>query len=215
MRLRQNQPCDQTTFPRPRPGLEPLSHCSVPSFLGMGCVVLAVLAVLPLASGHCSGEGFPERQCPSRQCRAGWRSPVPRVDTIDAAPGALAMPGAVEVAPDASFFLVSNFRNGAIERFNISSCLSGAVCPSSTLAEGLQAPAGMAITLDGTRAFVAEFSGHRVSAVDIATGNVVTLAGSGEVGVQDGVGTSARMRNPTDVSCNSARKLQCKAAQRL
>ena len=188
---------------------------SVPSFLGMGCVVLAVLAVLPLASGHCSGEGFPERQCPSRQCRAGWRSPVPRVDTIDAAPGALAMPGAVEVAPDASFFLVSNFRNGVIERFNISSCLSGAVCPSSTLAEGLQAPAGMAITLDGTRAFVAEFSGHRVSAVDMATGNVVTLAGSGEVGIQDGVGTSARMRNPTDVSFNSARRLRCKAAQRL
>ena len=37
----------------------------------------------------------------------------------------------------------------------------------------------------------------------------------GEVGVQDGVGTSARMRNPTDVSCNSARRLRCKAAQRL
>jgi DNA-binding beta-propeller fold protein YncE len=81
-------------------------------------------------------------------------------------------------------------------------CIGGAVCPSTTLvAQGmLAAPAGMAITSDGSKAFVAEFVGHKISIVDIATGTVSALAGTGQAGYKDNtVGTRAEFSSPTDV----------------
>jgi hypothetical protein len=45
-----------------------------------------------------------------------------------------------------------------------------------------------------------EFSNHRVSRVDLATGATTTLAGSGAAGFRDGDGSSAQFKNPSDVA---------------
>lgn len=70
--------------------------------------------------------------------------------------------------------------------------------PSTALVAAITA--GMAIMPDGRKAFVTEFSCHKISIVNTATGKVSTLAGTGTAGFEDHVlGTIAKFFNPTDV----------------
>ncbi len=55
----------------------------------------------------------------------------------------------------------------------------------------------LAVAADGERAWVADAYGHRVLALDPATGDVRALAGAGEPGVGDGPGPQARFREPS------------------
>ena len=56
------------------------------------------------------------------------------------------------------------------------------------------------VSPDGSAVFVADFSGHEIRRVEVATGEVTTLAGSGEEGGADGVGDAAQFYNPSGVA---------------
>ena len=61
-------------------------------------------------------------------------------------------------------------------------------------------PLGLAISPDGSALFVADCKNHKIRRVEVATGAVTTLAGSGTVGSADGVGGAAQFRNPFGVA---------------
>ena len=61
-------------------------------------------------------------------------------------------------------------------------------------------PTGLAVS--GTTLYVADYSNHRIRAIDLAsTGKTVsTIAGSGTPGHADGVGTAARFNGPSGLA---------------
>ncbi|EOD38811.1 hypothetical protein EMIHUDRAFT_224247 [Emiliania huxleyi CCMP1516] len=56
---------------------------------------------------------------------------------------------------------------------------------------------------DGSAVFVADFSGHEIRRVEVATGEVTTIAGSGTRGSTDGVGDAAEFNNPCGIAISS------------
>lgn len=84
---------------------------------------------------------------------------------------------------------------------DINGYADGAACPS-TLDRGVSGcayfdrPSGLAISRDGQTLYVADTNNHRIRQVDVATGAVTTLAGSGVAGFRSGIGTAARLRSP-------------------
>ncbi|MDD5030653.1 MAG: hypothetical protein PHH58_14340, partial [Rhodoferax sp.] len=61
-----------------------------------------------------------------------------------------------------------------------------------------------AITTDGTSLYVAEYLTHLIRKIDIATGAVSTIAGSGTRGATDGPGTAASFNNPHGISTDGS-----------
>ena len=61
-------------------------------------------------------------------------------------------------------------------------------------------PAGIAISPDGGALFVADFCNHKIRRVEVATGAVTTVAGSGAFGSADGVGGAAEFAHPATVA---------------
>eukprot|EP00947_MAST-08B_sp_MAST-8B-sp1_P002354 g2354.t1 len=61
-------------------------------------------------------------------------------------------------------------------------------------------PAGLALSPDGKRLFVAENGGNKIRVVNVAGGAVTTLAGSGEAESEDGVGAAASFQNPVGLA---------------
>ena len=53
---------------------------------------------------------------------------------------------------------------------------------------------------DGSTLFVADFSGHEIRRVEVTTGEVTTLAGSGDEGSADGVGEAAHFDGPAGIA---------------
>lgn len=56
----------------------------------------------------------------------------------------------------------------------------------------------MAYGIDGD-VFVADYGGHRIRRIN-SVGDVTTLAGSGESGCKDEIGSKALFNSPTDVA---------------
>ena len=61
-------------------------------------------------------------------------------------------------------------------------------------------PAGLAPSGDGTKLYVADSSNEKIRVVDLTTGAVSTLAGSGSFGATDGMGTAASFHSPVDLA---------------
>ena len=61
-------------------------------------------------------------------------------------------------------------------------------------------PSGIAISPDGSTLFVADFHGHKIWRVEVATGEVTTVTGSGTRGREDGVGDTAQFDSPDEVA---------------
>jgi sugar lactone lactonase YvrE len=62
-------------------------------------------------------------------------------------------------------------------------------------------PSGVALSTDGSTALVADFSNNAIRANTLATGAVMTLAGTpGGVGSSDGAGTGARFAYPAGIA---------------
>ncbi|EOD20532.1 hypothetical protein EMIHUDRAFT_355105, partial [Emiliania huxleyi CCMP1516] len=61
-------------------------------------------------------------------------------------------------------------------------------------------PTGIAISPDGGALFVADHGNRKIRRVEVATGEVTTVAGSGTEGSADGVGDAAEFDCPTEVA---------------
>ena len=60
-------------------------------------------------------------------------------------------------------------------------------------------PAGVAVSPDGSALFVADLWNHKIRRVEVATGAVTTVAGSGAEGSADGVGGAAQFNSPIGI----------------
>ncbi|MBC8162766.1 MAG: hypothetical protein H7Z42_16265 [Roseiflexaceae bacterium] len=115
-------------------------------------------------------------------------------------------PGALALSVDARFALVADGDNHTIRRVDLASAAVTTVAGSpgvagSTDGAGAAArfrtPRGLAISLDGLRAAIADSDNHTIRLLDLATGAVSTAAGSaGQAGARDGAGTLARLAFP-------------------
>jgi len=114
----------------------------------------------------------------------------------------------VAITPDGSTALVVDRYNNKIRSIVIATgavtTLAGSGSSGSTDATGASAsfnqPHGVAITPDGSTALVAEYAGHKIRSIVIATGAVTTLAGSGSAGSTDATGASASFNQPHGVA---------------
>ena len=81
------------------------------------------------------------------------------------------------------------------------STLAGSGTPGHANGVGTAAqfngPIGIAVS-EGTL-YVADSDNHRIRAIDIASGTVRDIAGDGTAGSTNGIGTAARLDNPTDI----------------
>ena len=65
-----------------------------------------------------------------------------------------------------------------------------------------QRPAGLA--LSGDTLYVADQNNHRIRAIDIASGTVRDIAGDGTAESTNGIGTAARLNNPTGIAVSGS-----------
>ena len=104
---------------------------------------------------------------------------------------------------------VADFRNHRIREVSAGanasatqvSTLAGSGTPGHANGAGTTArfdgPRGIAVS-DGTL-YVADSGNHRIRAIDIATKTVRDIAGDGTAGSTNGIGTAARLDDPTDI----------------
>ena len=114
----------------------------------------------------------------------------------------------VAASPDGSAAFVEDFDNNKIRRVEVATGAvttlagSGQVGGADGVGDAAQfcSPAGIAISPDGSALFVADHDNQKIRRVEVATGAVTTLAGSGEDGDADGVGVAARFCYPRGIA---------------
>ena len=102
---------------------------------------------------------------------------------------------------------VADYSNHLIRAIDLASpgrtvsTLAGSGTPGHANGVGTAAqfngPIGIAVS-EGTL-YVADSDNHRIRAIDIASGTVRDIAGDGTAGSTNGIGTAARLDNPTDI----------------
>jgi hypothetical protein len=65
---------------------------------------------------------------------------------------------------------------------------------------GFSAVRGITVTTDGSMAYIADYSNHRIRRLNLLTANVTTFAGSGTAGPANGIGTNAQFSNPFGIA---------------
>ncbi|EOD12245.1 hypothetical protein EMIHUDRAFT_44143, partial [Emiliania huxleyi CCMP1516] len=116
-------------------------------------------------------------------------------------------PTGIAISPDGALF-VTDLDNDKIRRVEVATgsvttiAGSGQVGGADGVGDAAQFdnPAGIAISPDSTALFVADFTGHKIRRVEVATGAVTTLAGGGTMGSADGVGDAAQFYNPSGIA---------------
>jgi DNA-binding beta-propeller fold protein YncE len=121
-------------------------------------------------------------------------------------------PDDIVAATDGSFY-VSDSNNHAIRRIFQSSSgtfvetVAGNGVPGFADGDGKNArfrkPTGLALSPDGRSLFVADTDNNRVRRIDLATGKVETVAGSGDIASQDGPGSDASFDQPIGLVADS------------
>ena len=108
-------------------------------------------------------------------------------------------PYGVTISPDGSALFVADFWNHKIRRVEVATGAVTTVAGSGEEgdedgvggAAQFACPAGVAVSPDGSALFVADLWNHKIRRVEVATGAVTTVAGSGAEGSADGVGGAA------------------------
>ncbi|EOD23182.1 hypothetical protein EMIHUDRAFT_349742, partial [Emiliania huxleyi CCMP1516] len=114
----------------------------------------------------------------------------------------------VAASPDGSAVFVADSSGNQIRRVEVA---TGAVTTLAGSGENGDAdgvgeaaqlcyPAGIAVSPDGSALFVADVDNHKIRRVEVATGAVTTIAGSGDAGDTDGVGEAAQFSYPYGVA---------------
>jgi sugar lactone lactonase YvrE len=114
------------------------------------------------------------------------------------------------ITTDGTNLYVTDRNNNTIRQIVISTkvvtTLAGDAADSPDWVDGTGADARFnnpyGITTDGTSLFVADRWNQRIRKIDIATAEVTTLAGDGNGGAVDGVGTTAQFNGPYGIACD-------------
>ena len=111
------------------------------------------------------------------------------------------------VALSGTTLYVADYGNHRIRAIDLASTnktvstLAGSGTPGHANGVGTAAqfngPIGIAVS-EGTL-YVADSDNHRIRAIDIASGTVRDIAGDGTAGSTNGIGTAARLNDPTDI----------------
>jgi len=113
----------------------------------------------------------------------------------------------VALSPDGALF-VADLNNHKIRRVEVATgavttvACSGTEGGSDGVGEAAEFhnPVGITISPDGSALFVADHDNNKIRRVEVATGAVTTLAGSGAQGSADGVGGAAEFSGPCGVA---------------
>jgi DNA-binding beta-propeller fold protein YncE len=126
-------------------------------------------------------------------------------------------PACIALSSDNTFALVADTGNDTIRRIEVASGevttlagVAGSFGAGSSDGVGaaarFESPAGIALSSDGTFALVADTGNHTIRRIEVATGEVTTLAGqagSFGAGSGDGVGDTARFRSPDSIALSN------------
>lgn len=111
---------------------------------------------------------------------------------------------------DGNSLYVADYSNHLIRKIVLSTgdvtTLAGSGEPGKADGVGVAAsfnyPRG--IVSDGSNLYVADYDNHSIRKIEITTGAVSTLAGSGKEGKKDGVGADASFQNPRGIAIDGA-----------
>lgn len=113
-------------------------------------------------------------------------------------------PGDIVISPDDQTLYVTDSSNNRVRKIRISdgqttliagSGVAGCVDAKGALAK-FNRPYGLAIDPAGNYLYVADTNNHRIRKIEIVSGTVTTLAGSGQNGHRDGQGSNAVLSYP-------------------
>ena len=114
------------------------------------------------------------------------------------------IPGGIVISPDDEYLYVSDTGNNRIRKIKISTGKTSLVAGSGSAGFAdetgstakFNRPFGIDIDSSGKYLYVADSNGHRIRRVEISTSKVTTVAGNGNNGYQDAIGTTAVLSYP-------------------
>jgi sugar lactone lactonase YvrE len=130
------------------------------------------------------------------------------------AEASFSMPDGLALSPDGKFLFVGDGRSARVRKVDVESgevtTLAGSgkkgMKDGVGRAASFRRPSGLAMSVDGETLFVADGKNHRIRKVDVATGTVSTLAGSGAVGSRDGPAHAATFKYPDGLAMSPGGK---------
>lgn len=134
---------------------------------------------------------------------AGGQAALRHGDTLGIGTSALFhRPTGLALSSDGALLYVSDFSNHKIKMVDVGSRVvsllagsgsAGSADGSASVASFNQ-PYALAFSADGSVLYCADYAGHRLRSIVVASGAVGTLAGSGTFGSTDGAATTAPQR---------------------
>jgi sugar lactone lactonase YvrE len=104
---------------------------------------------------------------------------------------------------------LADYSNHTIRKIELATSKVSTLAGSSKQgnADGIGAEASFnyprSLVSDGSHLYVSDYANHSIRQIEIATGKVTTLAGSGKIGSKNGTGADASFNYPRGVSINS------------